>query len=251
MSGIIGHRGLLMKPVGPFDPYYADVRSLLLMLGPNGSTTFNDEKGIVWTPSGNAQISTSLSLYGGSAYLGDGNNDYITASSASLAVGTQDFCIEAWVAKLADTVSGLLSDSVVFDYRAAEPSLQLELDINGSNYGVVSQRGALSLYVNGADRISATDVTRWDPMGATFRHFAYERIGGVGKLYVQGVASSVTYADTNNYTSTTLFIGGRFAAVSGDRRSLNGAIDSTRLTVRPGGRYGGNFTPGQFLNVGP
>lgn len=229
------------------DPYYADVRSLLLMGGANGSTTFTDEKGITWTANGNAQIDTSRKVYGTGSYRGDGNNDWIQATDAALAVGTSDFCIEMWAQKTGDSAAATNAGSVLLDYRTAEPSAQLEVDINGATTAFPTENRA-NVYVNGAFRITANDRPAFSPVDGFFRHLAYERIGGVGKLYVDGTASGTTYADSNNYTSTTLYLAGRFAAVSGDRRSLNGNIDSFRLTVRSGGRYGGTFTPGQFLN---
>lgn len=238
MAGVYG-------PVG--DPYYADVRSLLLMGGPNGSTTFTDEKGITWTANGNAQIDTSLKVYGTGSYKGDGNNDWIQATDAALAPGTSDFCIEMWVRKLGDSVAAANASSNLIDYRTAEPSAQLNLFIAGRTEAFPNEDRA-RVYVSGVNRILGTDINPIKASDGFFRHVAYERIGGVGKLYVSGQASATTYADTNNYNSTTLFLGGRFAPVSGDRRSLNGNIDSFRLTVRPGGRYGANFTPGEFLN---
>lgn len=229
------------------DPYYADVRSLLLMGGANGSTTFTDEKGITWTANGNAQIDTSLKVYGTGSYRGDGGNDWLQATDAALAPGTSDFCIEMWVRKTGDTVAASNADSIIIDYRTAEPSAQLEIDINGRT-AAFPQEDRATVYVSGATRINGQDINPIKASDGFFRHLAYERIAGVGKLYVSGQGSATTYADTNNYNATTLFLGGRFAAVSGDRRSLNGNIDSFRLTVRSGGRYGANFTPGEFLN---
>lgn len=242
-------RRLMMAGGGAVgDPYYADVRSLLLMGGPNASTAFTDEKGIIWTANGDAQIDTSVKLYGTGSYRGYGSNDWIQATDAALAPGTSDFCAEMWVRKLGDTSIATNADSILLDYRAAEPSAQLEIDINGRTAAFPQEDRAV-VYVNGATRIDGQDINPVKASDGFFRHVVYERIGGVGKLGVSGQFSGTSYADTNNYNSTTLFLGGRFAAVSGDRRSLNGAINRWRLTVRPGGRYGHtNFTPGDFLN---
>lgn len=240
-------RRLMMAAGSVGDPYYSDVRSLLLMGGPNGSTSFADEKGIVWTPNGNAQIDTSTKVYGTGSYKGDGNNDWLQATDPALAPGTSDFCVEMWVRKMGDSVTATNADSILLDYRTAEPSSQLEVDINGRT-SAFPQEDRVTVYVNGANRINGQDINPVRASDGFFRHVCYERIGGVGRLAVSGQFSATSYADTNNYNSTTLFLGGRFAATSGDRRSLNGFIDSFRLTVRAGGRYGSNFTPGEFLN---
>lgn len=62
------------------DPFWAFVTSLQNFGGADGAVVFTDEKGIVWTPSGNAQIDTSL---GYNAALFDGLGDRLSAPGTS------------------------------------------------------------------------------------------------------------------------------------------------------------------------
>lgn len=96
MTGIVGHRQLLMGGGG------AGVICSLPFQGTNGSTTFFDETGRVWTASGNAQISTAQAPSGSTSSLYcDGTGDWISTTNsnafkmaASAAGGVGDFEIE-------------------------------------------------------------------------------------------------------------------------------------------------------------
>lgn len=86
------------------DPIFASVDLLLSMDGTNGSTTFTDSSanGLAITPSGNAQISTAQSQFGGASGLFDGSGDYLTPAQATgdydyLHDKTTDYTIEMWI----------------------------------------------------------------------------------------------------------------------------------------------------------
>ena len=79
------------------DPYWANVVSLMHFDGADGSTTIDDEKGRIWTPSGNAQIDTAQSKWGGSSLLLDGTGDYLSTPSASGLTLSADATIEMWI----------------------------------------------------------------------------------------------------------------------------------------------------------
>ncbi len=104
MSGLVGHRGLLLAPAGGGgDPYWANVVSLMHFDGASGSTTFTDEKGRSWSRNGSTTvISTAQSKFGGSSlYVGNTrgagtSNGLYTASSSDFDYGTGDFTIEWW-----------------------------------------------------------------------------------------------------------------------------------------------------------
>ncbi|MFH7767841.1 LamG-like jellyroll fold domain-containing protein, partial [Acinetobacter sp. BSP-28] len=80
------------------DEYWANVTSLLHFNGANNSTTFTDQKGIVWNRSGNPVISTTQSKFGGSsAKFSDNNYIYTTDNAGYLFGAAEDFTIESWL----------------------------------------------------------------------------------------------------------------------------------------------------------
>jgi len=161
----------------------------------------------------------------------DGNNDYLTVSAdSSLALGTGDFTIEAWVNRTGLNAVDSNFASIIADFRTAEPSSQILIEKAASSL-------KLELWVNGSSRI----ISSSDLMFGTWVHFAVVRSSGITKLYVNGVKEGVDYADTNNYSASAPVIGGRFAAVSGDFRSWNGYISNLRIVK--GALYTSDFTP--------
>jgi len=97
-----------VPPESSTDPHFANVGLLLHMDGSNGSTTFTDSSpnALTVTPSGNAQISTAQSKFGGSSGLFDGTGDFLSpAITSALTFGTGDFTVEAWVRITASTLS--------------------------------------------------------------------------------------------------------------------------------------------------
>lgn len=235
MSGR-GHHGILLAQIAS-DPYWANVVALLHFNGSDGSTTFTDVTGKTWTASGNAQIDTAISRFGGGSGLFDGNNDYLTCTHADLALGSGDLTVESWHYRIGDTSAGAGADSNFIDQRTAEPSNQPLLQIRGS---ATSGNRRLELYVNGSARAFSVNGAVGNNV---WTHIAWVRLGGTSTVYVNGVSTGgTTWADATNYTSTTMRISGRFAATGGDYRSLNGHLDEFRVT-KGIARYTSNFTP--------
>jgi len=80
------------------DEHWANVTSLLHFNGPNNSTTFTDEKGIIWSRDGSPVISTTQSKFGGSSGEFSNNNYISTTNNAGYLFGsTEDFTIEFWL----------------------------------------------------------------------------------------------------------------------------------------------------------
>lgn len=212
------------------DPYWNSVVLAMHM----DDTGLTDMKGHAVTLGGNAARSATQSKFGGYSAKFDGNNDYLSvASSADFAFGTGDFTVEGWLYRAGDTVVGTISAGIILDMRTEEPSAQIELHLNGSTDP--SSPRSVALYVSGANRIISTaQVTN------AFTHFALVRASGVTKLYLDGVSQG-SYPDANNYVASAIVIGGRFAAVSTNYRSLNGYIDDLRIT-KGVSRYTANFT---------
>lgn len=210
------------------DPYWSSVISLLHFDGANGSTTITDQKGLTWTTSGNAQLSTSSPLFGTASLLLDGTGDYVTSSSnANFALGTGDFTIE-WFAK--QTAAKAISH---IDFRGGVSSSPRLMVYNNSATPFTDLR----LFVNGADRITAPTGTL---IVGQRQHFAICRAAGTTRLFVDGVQVGSSWADSTSYTAADWIICHNPA--SGTSRDFNGLIDEFRAT-KGVGRYTSNFTP--------
>jgi hypothetical protein len=218
------------------DAQWSSVVLLCPFEGADGSTTITDVKGHVVTVAGNAQISTAQYPAGcSSSAKFDGNNDYLTISHADLALGTGDFDIDFPLYKAGETTTGAGNAGTLIDFRTAEPSVAIGLFVDGGSGSTGANK--VYLYVNGANRIVGTTE-----IGAAFKRVTLSRVSGVTRLFIDGVQEGSSYTDTNNYTQTVANIGGRFAATSGDYRSLNGYIGPIRIT-KHGRGHSTTFTP--------
>lgn len=82
------------------DPNYASVSLLLHVDGSSNAAGLVDSSGNAYTVSafGNASVSSSAARYGSGGLALDGSQGtYVTASSAALDLGANDFTVEAWV----------------------------------------------------------------------------------------------------------------------------------------------------------
>jgi len=100
-TAVIGPTSIInLKSLIHFDDTPATLSRVLGLHcdGTNGSTTFTDVTGKTVTPSGNAQISTAQSKFGGASALFDGTGDYLTvAYSSDFDMGSGDFTIQCFV----------------------------------------------------------------------------------------------------------------------------------------------------------
>lgn len=199
------------------DPHYANVVSLLHFDGADGSTTFTDEKGVAWTASGNAQIDTADSKFGGSSLLLDGVNDMITAvSNAIWAFGTGDWTVECWVKR--SNAGG-----VFWDNRTS--GVESMVAFNDPS-GFICYYDSLT--TTGSIVIPAS----------TWTHVAWCRNASTLRMFVDGaVASTGAYA-TNMGASRPMRIGQDII----NNADFSGWIDEWRVT-KGVGRYTTAFTP--------
>ena len=222
-----GGKVVLAQTYTEGDRYFSNVGLLLHGNGTNGSTNIVDSSPSPKTVTafGNAQISTAQSKFGGASIAFDGTNDYLKATNTLLALGAGDFTIELWLRRVNTSTT-----EIYIDFRLNEPegNLLLYSTANGAS---------LRAYVNGADRITGGALA-----SATWQHVAVCRASGSTKLFIDGTQSGSTYSDNNSYASTTVTVGGRFAATTGDFLSPNGFIDDLRIT-KGVARYTSNFTP--------
>jgi hypothetical protein len=206
------------------------IPSVLLMHfdGTDGSTTFTDEYGHTVTPSGNAQIDTAQSKFGGASGLFDGTGDYLSIpTSTEWDFGTGDFTIEMWV-RLA---------SVTGSHRVIWRD-------NGAN------ATSIGLFQNGADLefYSSSDGSAWNICNGlsfgtfsinTFYFIAVTRSGTTFRTFKDGVLANSTTSSASLYVNSGALLVGAFNSGS---QGYNGHIDDLRIT-KGTARYTANFTP--------
>lgn len=207
------------------DIYYADVKAIIACDGADESTTFTDEIGHTVTRSGNAQIDTAQSKFGGASAVFDGDGDRINvASSADFAWGTGDFCIEMWVRFQSDVHPGYFF-STPYDVGK---HLYFSWD-NSTNK--IAAIGAGFSTVTQSDTVSAD----------TWYHIAFTRNSGNTRLFVNGVAKGNGTSTANFSGNQGLYFGGVDSNIAGEGNWGKLHIDDIRVTNAA--RYWADFTP--------
>ena len=208
------------------DAYFPQTSLLLHMDGTNASTSFVDSgpNALAVTASGNAQISTAQSKFGGASGAFDGTGDYLTATLSAL--GTGDFTIEFWIYFNSISTTYLIYDTRPSGSNGWYPTIYFDASAGRINY-----------YANTAIRITGTVAT---PAGA-WHHVALCRSSGSTRLFINGTQSGSTFTDSNSYLSTTGRPAIGAAGESLGAYCLNGYIDDLRVTTVA--RYTSNFTP--------
>jgi len=152
----------------------------------------------------------------------DGSGDY--AASNVLALGSDDFTIEAWIYFNTDPTVGMGL------YQLANGVLTSS--VLGPAAGMANS-GNWAIYVGTSVVFANTGAA----VASTWYHVAHVRNSGTAKLYVNGT-ELISTADTNIYTGTDLVIGGWYSSPY----LLNGYISDFRVT-KGLARYTANFTP--------
>lgn len=235
-KGVGRYSAAFAAPISPFsntqaeitfDPYYANVVSLLHFDGADGSTTFTDQTGKTWTAAGNAQIDTAQSQFGGASGLFDGAGDYIsTPNHADWDFGSGDFTIECFVRRNSAAlghVVGKWSTSnrgwVIF--IKADGNAQFSYSTTGSNF---------------IDAVGTIPI----PL-STWVHVAAVRSGATVTVYVGGVQAVV-----HNIGASTIFNSTRVLEVGLENSigyaPFDGWLDELRIT-KGVARYVTDFTP--------
>lgn len=151
----------------------------------------------------------------------DGAGDYLSLSSnGAFAFGTGDFTIEFWV--FADTVAPTYQ--VLYDART----------VNSGPNPTIYLTGASLRYLNNAtDRIVGGNISL-----GVWNHVAVARSSGSTKLFLNGVQTGSTYADSTDYVAAPLKIGSGFELAN----YLRGNISNLRV-VKGTALYTAAFTP--------
>ena len=212
----------LVEQVLAYDSY---TKAILHFNGADGSTTFTDEIGNVWTGSGNAQIDTAQSKFGGASALSDGTGDYIIGSgSSNFGFGTGDWTIDFWV-----RFSAVNRLQLVYDARPpATPGDYNTIYVLDTNKIVYN--------TNGLDRITSTTNMAIN----TWYHIAVARSGTSTKMFINGTQEGGTFTDTINY----LIPANRPMLLNGydSNYSMAGWMDELRIS-KGIARWTTNFTP--------
>ena len=172
------------------------------------------------TPSGNAQIDTAQSKFGGASAVFDGTDDYLEVSDAEVfGVGTGDFTYECWV-----RTSSPATMQAVFDARPDSS--------NGAYPTVFIYQSKFNFYYNDNFRITDSNTVSSN----TWYHLAVVRSGSTITMYVNG-SSVGTYADSTSNPGHSTF---RIGSANTGSYDFNGYVDEFR--VSDSARYTSNFT---------
>lgn len=210
-------------------------KSLLHFNGNDASTTFTDESGKAWTRTGNAEIDTAQSVFGGASGYFDGNGDYISTGDSD------DWRIDG----------GSNSNLWTVDFRiryAADPgagqSPFCSQQVDKNNWwGILLYNNLIHVaIVNGG---SAQYITfAWNPAANTWYHLAIVKDGKNGYMaFVNGTQVGTTQVNTTtipNFAGS--FYIGRVIDVNNTTNYHNGWIDEFRLS-KGIARWTSNFTP--------
>ena len=204
------------------DPHWDKVVSLLHFDGVDGSTTFSDGKGRVWTPAVGAKIVTDYFRFGGSSALFNAGGNIYTVPTEDFAFGTGDYTVEAWVRVGVPPGGGFTNDRLVFGSSVTSPETLFFLTNDANLPGMWdSSVGHISSI--------AVSVDQWT-------HVAWSRAAGTLRIFVGGVQGYSGTQSVNFNAKTFSSVGAR-----GDRW-FNGRMDELRIT-KGVGRYTENFTP--------
>jgi hypothetical protein len=151
----------------------------------------------VLTANGNAGVALTDSYYG-SAMEFDGTGDYFSGTyNADFNFGTGDFTIEMWAQpKTVNSIDGLFA---VNGGSGANRKIIVHLDNGTPKVHFGHLPGSSNAYINSAIGITAD---QW-------HHLAFERNGSSATWYVNGVATGITTALSQDVTFTNqpLYIG--------------------------------------------
>lgn len=208
--GIVARASRLppLAPLTVYDPYWNNVSSLLHFGGANGSSDFVDEKGVVWSKSAGATISTEQSVFGGSSFKTiSGSTERIYATSSAFGLGLGDFTIEMWVRP---------DNTSVASYATI-----LQLNNGTINFALYYHSyNSLQLNVNGT-YIIASGISQNN------QYFVrMSRTSGVFVLQVNDTIIGTHTASIDFGTSFPVSIGATIAGAN----SFKGYIDEFRVT---------------------
>ena len=246
-SGIWDLRSVQNQIIGGAWPLHdRDFQNVSLLLHMNGPASFVDSSPNAFsvTASGNAQISTTQSKFGGASCYLDGTGDYLSvANNADFDFGSSDLTIEAWVyiaANAAADPDGNKGVNIVNTWNSAGSISGYAFNINGD----ASSTGtglAFDTWSSGNATLyrAATTVTQ-----SAWHHIAVSVSGGTRRLYLNGTEVSGTTTTVGSGYTEANSLGNELRVgmtPGGYPLPLNGYIDDLRIT-KGVARYTANFT---------
>jgi hypothetical protein len=209
----------------PTDPDYASVFSLLNAVGVDGSTTITDEKGLIWTPSGDAQIDTSL---GYNSILFDGN-DLISTPHASGWNLTVVWTVELWI--YANSVTGFQN---LMGKRTGANFAPFTFALDGNKTRMRFGNGALNAW--DIDNTGTINVST-----GVLTHIAFCHEVTTVRQYVNGVqAGSAGYSGIAPTNGSDVYIGAQSDSAGGYTGHIVAERTTPGVCRYPGGT---SFTP--------
>lgn len=204
------------------DPNFSSVSLLLHMDGANSSTTFVDTSPIAHTVTAHngAAITTSNSRFGAGAFLGNGTGSrLVIPSSASLAFGTGEFTIEAFINFIPTG-----NAQFIFSQR-----------LTGGFSLVVLADNRLSLITPDVNTITEPQISM---VQGNWYHVAATRLAGVCRIFVNGLLMGTNSNSENGAQNVSIVGAGSTTSTS----SFNGRLDDLRIT-KGVARYSQSFSP--------
>lgn len=201
------------------DPYRANVTTHLRF---ENNATDVSQNAVAWSVSGTPTYNSTQRAFGTYSFTPASGSYYSAATNAGFGMGTGDFTVEAWVYR-----TGANTYNTIWDSRI---SLS---DANGFIL-MLSNTGALQFWTATTSRISGGTLStnQW-------YHVAVSRVSGNTRLFLNGVQTGTTYADTTDYGTTKP---GQIGNTSYISAVFAGSIDELRVT-KGVGRYSATFTP--------
>jgi len=223
LSGTALYTSAFAPPIAPPTPI-AGTSELLSFT--NGAIFDNTAKNVLETV-GTAQISTTQSKWGGSSMYFDGSTGYLkpyypaSTNGTNYSFGTGDFTLEFWMYPTSTPAAGMLMDG-----RGSGAS--------GDMWLLNFNSGVANWYVGG-NLITSSAIS-----ANTWTHLAVCKAGGSTRMFLNGVQTGSTYADSKNYT-----VGNGWPTIGASYNAVDffaGYLDDIRIT-KGYARYKTNFTP--------
>jgi len=225
--------GVNYTPSG--DPNFNNVELLLLGNGVDGSTVFTDSSSNARTATatGNTQISTTQSKYGGASIYFDGAGDYLEFAPDTNLIDWHTggaFTVEAWI--YASSWSGWALNSIPFMCgNQSATQLQGFWGFGANNSGNAAFQywtGSQTQYVTGSTNLST----------GTWHHIAMSYDGTTIRVFQNGSLDASTTSIITPQTSLSY----NFTIGALNNNFITGYIDDLRVTQGTA-RYTSNFTP--------